>query len=163
MSLPSATSRSSGPELLRTIAAGTAASVGTASLRSLVRHVAEALDAEIAFAAEVEPGAWERARVLASHGRGGVDLPEGHAFAIRGTPSELAAARDVVAISSGTRGAFPGDGFAERHGLEGYLAIVVRGGDGARLGYLGAMSSRELDAGEEGDRGAAHLRLARRR
>ena len=149
MSLPSATSRSSGPELLRTVAAGTAASVGTAFLRSLVRHVAEALDAEIAFAAEVEPGAWERARVLASHGRGGVDLPEGHAFAIRGTPSELAAARDVVAISSGTRGAFPGDGFAERHGLEGYLAIVVRGGDGARLGYLGVMSSRELDAGEE--------------
>ena len=52
-SLPSATSRRSGADLLRTIAAGTAASVGTAFLRSLVRHVAEALDAEIAFAAEV--------------------------------------------------------------------------------------------------------------
>src|SRR5215207_980543 len=30
-----------------------------------------------------------------------------------------------------------------------YLAIVVRGGDGERLGYLGVMSSHELDAGEE--------------
>ena len=85
-SLPSATSRPSGAELLRTIAAGTAASAGTAFLRSLVRHVAEALDAEIAFAAEVEEGAWERARVLAAHGRDGVELPEGYAFAIAGTP-----------------------------------------------------------------------------
>src|SRR4029453_11416665 len=77
---PSATSRPSGAELLRTIAAGTAASVGTAFLRSLVRHVAEALDADIAFAAEVEEGAWERARVLASHGREGIELAEGHGF-----------------------------------------------------------------------------------
>src|SRR5215218_10582048 len=97
-SLPAVTSRPAGPDLLRTIAAGTAASVGTAFLRSLVRHVAEALDAEIAFAAEVEEGAWEHARVLASHGRGGVELPEGHAFAIPGTPCELAGDRDVVAI-----------------------------------------------------------------
>src|SRR5215217_288446 len=120
MSLPSATSRSSGPELLRTIAAGTAASVGTAFLRSLVRHVAEALDAEIAFAAAVEEGAWERARVLASYGRDGVELPEGHGFSIPGTPCELAGERDIVAIPSGTTAAFPGDAFAARHGLEGY-------------------------------------------
>jgi signal transduction histidine kinase len=148
-SLPSATSRPSGAELLRTIAAGTAASVGTAFLRSLVRHVAEALDADIAFAAEVEEGAWERARVLASHGRGGVELAEGHGFAIAGTPCELAGGRDIVSIPSGTPAAFPADAFAARHGLEGYLAIVVRGSDGGRLGYLGVMSSRALDAGEE--------------
>jgi len=148
-SLPSATSRPSGPELLRTIAAGTAASVGTAFLRSLVRHVAEALDADVAFLAEVEEGAWERARVLASHGRGGVELPEGAGFTIAGTPCELAGGQDVVAIPTGTPAAFPDDPFAARHGLEGYLAIVVRGGDGERLGYLGVMSSGELDAGEE--------------
>ena len=82
-SLPSATPRRSGADLLRTIAAGTAASVGTAFLRSLVRHVAEALDAEIAFAAEVDEGAWERARVLASHGRDGSLLtPSDGVFAI---------------------------------------------------------------------------------
>ena len=77
-SLPSSSTRPSGAELLRTIAAGTAASVGTAFLRSLVRHVAEALDAEIVFAAEVEEGAWEQARVLAAHGRDGVELDEGY-------------------------------------------------------------------------------------
>jgi signal transduction histidine kinase len=146
---PSATSRPSGAELLRTIAAGTAASVGTEFLRSLVRHVAAALDADIAFAAEVEEGAWEQARVLASHGRGGVELAEGYGFAIAGTPCELAGGRDVVSIPSGTPAAFPADAFVARHGLEGYLAIVVRGTDGGRLGYLGVMSSRALDAGED--------------
>ena len=148
-SLPSTSSRPSGAELLRTIAAGTAASVGTAFLRSLVHHVADALDAEVAFAAEVEEGAWERARVLAAHGRGGVELDEGYSFSIPGTPCQMAFDRDVVSIPSGTITAFPRDSFVARHALEGYLAIVVRGSDGGRLGYLAVMSARELDAGDE--------------
>jgi len=147
-SLP-ASSRPSGAELLRTIAAGTASATGTAFLRSLVQHVAEALDAEIAFAAEVDEGAWSYARVLAAHGRDGVALDEGYGFSIAGTPCELASERDVVAIPHGTAAAFPNDGFVARHGLDGYLAIVVRGGGGERIGYLGVMSARELDAGEE--------------
>ena len=141
-SLPSATPRRSGADLLRTIAAGTAASVGTAFLRSLVQHVADALDAEIAFAAEVDEGAWERARVLASNGRDGVDLPEGYGFAIPGTPCELAADRDVVTIASGTVAAFPQDAFAARHGLEGYLAIVVSSGGSTRSAARSTCSAR---------------------
>jgi signal transduction histidine kinase/uncharacterized protein YhfF len=147
-SLPT-TPRPSGPELLRTIAAGTAAEVGTAFLRSLARHVAEALEAEIAFVAEVEAGAWEHATVLASWGRHGVELAEGSEFSIPGSPCELAAGEDVVRIPTGTREAFPSDAFVARHGLEGYLAIVLRGADRSRLGYLGVMSSHELVAGED--------------
>ena len=114
-----------------------------------MRHVAEALDAEIAFAAEVEEGAWERARVLAAHGRDGVELPEGYGSR---SPARRASWPPTATSSrsrAGRAAAFPGDAFVARHGLEGYLAIVVRGADGARLGYLGVMSSRELDAGEE--------------
>src|SRR5215217_7167803 len=149
MSLPSATSRPSGPELLRTIAAGTAADVGTAFLRSLVRHVAEALDTEIAFVAEVGPSGWQHATILASFGRDGVDLPEGIDYEIPGTPCELAAGQDIVTLPHGARDAFPKDAFVARHGLDGYLAIVLRGADGLRLGYLGVMSSRALAPGEE--------------
>ena len=136
-------------DLLRTIAAGTAASTGTAFLRSLVRHVAEALDVEIAFLSEVDPGGWEHARVVASWGRDGVELPEGHAYAIPGTPCELAADRDVVTIPEGTVAAFPTDAFAVRHALEGYVAIVARDASGERLGYLGVMSTRALDPCED--------------
>jgi signal transduction histidine kinase/uncharacterized protein YhfF len=147
-SLP-ATPRSSGPDLLRTIAAGTAAEVGTAFLRSLVRHVAEALEAEIAFAAEVEPGGWQRATVIASWGRHGVELPEGTDYDIPGTPCELAAGQDLVTIPTGTRALFPADSFVATYGLDGYLAIVLRGADGRRLGYLGVMTIGALDAGDE--------------
>jgi len=147
-SLPG-TARPSEAELLRTIAAGTAAEVGTAFLRSLVRHVAEALDVELAFVAEVEPGGWQHATVLASFGRDGVELPEGDEFEIPGTPCELIANQDVVTLPTGTREAFPADRFVARHGLEGYLAIVLQGSDGARLGYLGVMSASDLAAGDE--------------
>jgi len=143
------TPRPSGPELLRTIAAGTAAEVGTAFLRSLVRHVAEALDTEIAFVAEVDPSGWQHATILASFGRDGVELPEGIDYEIPGTPCELAAGQDLVMLPHGARDAFPKDAFVARHGLDGYLAIVLRGADGLRLGYLGVMSSRALAPGEE--------------
>jgi signal transduction histidine kinase len=143
------TARPSGPELLRTIASGTAAEVGTAFLRSLARHVVEALDVEIAFAAEVQPGGWERATVLASSGREGVQLEEGTEFEIAGTPCELIAGQDVVTIPTGTRAAFPRDAFVARHALDGYLAIALRGSDGTRLGYLGVMAAHDLEAGEE--------------
>ena len=143
------TPRPSGPELLRTIAAGTAAEVGTAFLRSLVRHVAQALDVEISFVAEVEPGGWEHATVIASWGRDGVELPEGAAYEIPGTPCELAAGQDVVTLPSGAAEAFPADAFVARHGLDGYLAIGLRGAEGARLGYIGVMSAHELVPGEE--------------
>lgn len=149
MSSTPTTPRPAGAELLRTIAAGTAAEVGTAFLRSLARHVAEALDVEIAFAAEVQPGGWDRATVLASWGRQGIELEEGTEFEIAGTPCELIAARDVVTIPTGTREAFPRDAFVARHALDGYLAIALRGSDGTRLGYLGVMAAHDLEAGEE--------------
>jgi signal transduction histidine kinase/uncharacterized protein YhfF len=138
-----------GSELLRTIAAGTAAEVGTAFLRSLTRHVVEALDVEIAFAAEVQPGGWERATVLASWGLDGITLEEGTEFETAGTPCERVAGQDVVTIPSGTRVAFPRDPFVALHSLDGYLAIALRGSDGARLGYLGVMATHDLEAGEE--------------
>src|SRR5919199_432548 len=118
--LPMRSPRRSGADLLRAVA------VGTAFLRSLVRHVAGSLDADVAFVAEVDEGGWQHARVVASWGRDGVELPEGYAFAIPGTPCELVAGQDVVTLPEGTRAAFPNDEFAARHRLDGYLAIAVR-------------------------------------
>ena len=142
---------------------GTAAAVGTAFLRSLVRHVAEALDAEIAFAAEVEEGAWARARVLAAHGRDGVELRRGLRFAIPGTPCELAADRDVVAIPTGTRGRVPARRLRRpprARGLPGDRRPRRRRRP-ARLPRRDVLARARRGRG--GDRGPAHLRLARRR
>jgi signal transduction histidine kinase/uncharacterized protein YhfF len=138
-----------GSDLLATVAAGTATVVGTAFLRSLTHHLAEALDADFAFIAELTTLGWERARVLASWGRGGVQLAEGSEYDIAGTVCETLDHDDLVALPEGTPRAFPGDGFVTRHSLEGYLAIVMRGAHGERLGYIGVMSRRRLEATDE--------------
>jgi len=145
----SATPTTRGRDLLATVAAGTATVVGTAFLRSLVRHLAEALDGDFAFVAELTAGDWDVARIVASWGRSDVQLAEGAEFDIAGTACELLASQDTLALPEGTVRAFPEDRFVVRHGLEGYLAIVMRGADGTRLGYIGVMSRRRLEATEE--------------
>jgi signal transduction histidine kinase/uncharacterized protein YhfF len=132
-------------DLLRTIAAGTANVVGRAFFRSLVRHVADALDADVVFLAAFVDEGCERARVLAAHARPGIEVLEGHQFDTAGCPAELIADRDVVALPNGALAAYPSDPLVAGYGLDGYLAIVLRGSDGARLGYVGVHTARRLE------------------
>ena len=69
-------------DLLRTIAAGTAPVVGKAFFRSLVRHVAEALGAEVAFVAEYVGDPPSRGRTLAAWPSAADSLGEGVEFAL---------------------------------------------------------------------------------
>jgi signal transduction histidine kinase/uncharacterized protein YhfF len=78
-----------------------------------------------------------------------VQLAEGAEYEIAGTACEVLAGQETLAFPEGTGRTFPGDSFVVRNGLEGYLAIVMRGADGARLGYIGVMSRRRLEATEE--------------
>jgi signal transduction histidine kinase/uncharacterized protein YhfF len=156
-------------DLLRTIAAGTANVVGKAFFRSLVHHVAVALDADLAFAAEIIDRQAMRAAVLASWSGTEFVLTEGAEFGLEGTPCELLRDRDVVAIPEGAIGAYPTDPLVSRYGLDSYLAILLRGSDGAALGYIGVMSRRRLEATEEevatlrifGSRAAAEIERGR--
>ena len=167
MTAPTTSQEAAGQDLLRTIAAGTANVVGKAFFRSLVRHVADALDADLAFAAELLGE--ERAAVLASWGRDDLRLLEGQEFPLAGSPCELLLERDVVALPDGTVASYPTDELVTRYGLDSYLAILLRGSDGAALGYIGAMSRRRLEASEEelatlrifGSRAAAEMERAR--
>jgi signal transduction histidine kinase/uncharacterized protein YhfF len=125
------------------VAEATATATGDAFFRSLTRNLADAFAAEVAFVAELHESG--RARVLAvSHN--GSDLREGHEFEIAGTPCELVLERDLVSFPEGTCARFPGDEFTVRHGLDGYLAVVMRGSDGERIGYIGVQSTRRLEA-----------------
>jgi len=136
-------------DLLRAVAAGTANVTGTAFLRSLARHLAEALDADVAFVSELTQPPWERGRILACWSRIGHAPPEGHEYAIAGRPCELVADRDLVAVAEGVAKAFATDRYVTALGVEGYLAVVMHGSDGRRLGYIGVMSRRRLDASDD--------------
>jgi signal transduction histidine kinase/uncharacterized protein YhfF len=156
-------------DLLRTIAAGTANVVGKAFFRSLVHQVAVALDADLAFAAEILDPDAKRAAVLSSWSGTELVLTEGAEFTLDGTPCELLRERDVVAIPEGAVGAYPKDPLVSRYGLDSYLAILLRAADGAPLGYIGVMSRRRLEATEEevaalrifGSRAAAEIERGR--
>ena len=119
--------------------------MGDAFFRSLVRHLAEAFDAEVAFVAEVVDAEGERARILASW-RHGVELPEGLEFGLAGTPCELVEGADTVLLDEDATQRFPDDAFVARYGLRGYLAVALRGSDGRRLGHVGVQSAHALRA-----------------
>jgi signal transduction histidine kinase/uncharacterized protein YhfF len=117
---------------------------GEAFFRSLTRHLAGAFGADVAFVAELMGAPPTRARVLAvSHN--GADLQEGLEFEIAGTPSELTLRDDFVSIPEGTCARFPNDEFTVRHGLDSYVAVGMRGSDGAQIGYIGVQARARLD------------------
>jgi signal transduction histidine kinase/uncharacterized protein YhfF len=148
-----------GPDLLRTVALGTAGKTGDAFFRSLVRRLAEAFAAEVAFVAELVDAEAGHAVVLASW-QDGVELPEGSAFRTSGTPFALAGDEDVVSIPSGAVERFPSDPLIARHGLDGYLAVVLRGADGSPLGQIGVQASRRIEPDED-ERAALSIFAAR--
>ena len=142
--LPSPSAPPGERDLLRAIAAGTAGVVGRAFLHSLTRHLALAFGADLAFVAERLAG--DQAEVLASWSRPGIDFPVGARFPLEGTPCAETEQRDVVAYPTGVMQGFGQDVFALEHGLDGYLAVVMRGADGERLGYVAVMSSHRVEA-----------------
>src|SRR5215204_1426792 len=136
-------------DLLRTIAEGTAGSVGGAFLRSLSRCLAAAFAADVAYVAETDDAQPPvRARVLACW-PGGEILPEGYEYELAETPCESIGECEVISYPTGTVARFPRDGFLARYGLEGYLAVPMHGADGRLVGYVCVLSRARLDAGEE--------------
>jgi hypothetical protein len=78
-------------DLLRTIAEGTAGTVGAAFLRSLARCLAASFAADVAYVAELlDSDSPTRARVLACW-PGGELLPEGYEYELADTPCEPSA------------------------------------------------------------------------
>jgi len=136
-------------DLLRTIAEGTAGSVGGAFLRSLSRCLAAAFGADVAYVAETDdPHPPVRGRILACW-PGGEVLPEGYEYDLADTPCEAIAECEVISYPTGTVSRFPRDGFLARHGLEGYLAVPMQGVEGRLVGYVCVLSQTRIDAGEE--------------
>ena len=134
-------------DLLRTIAEGTAGTVGAAFLRSLARCLAASFDADVAYVAELaDPPT--RARILACWPGGDV-LAEGFEYDLEDTPCEPIARRDVISYPAGTVERFPRDGFIVRHALDGYLAVPMRGASGDVVGYVCVISRSRVDAGED--------------
>ena len=137
-----------GRDLLRAIAEGTAGAVGDEFVRSLVRHVALAFDAKMAFVAEATEPNGKRVRVVSCWYDGDwIDEPV--EYDTHGQPCALAAEQAVVAFPRALTSRFPEDKAAVDMGLESYLAICLRATDGTHLGHMAVLDARPMEAGDD--------------
>ena len=135
-----------GRTLLAAIAEGTAGAVGEEFLRGLVRNVAQAFGARLAFVGEASPDGRE-VHVLACWHAGRFEEP--FSYPTAGTPCALLAEHPVVAIPEALTARFPEDREAAEMGLESYLAVCLRGSDGRHLGHLAMLDAARMDVADE--------------
>jgi signal transduction histidine kinase len=121
--------------------------VGEEFFERLVEHLALALGADVAFVAEVVPEDRRRARYLACWEGGRPAQPVEYCMA--GTPCAEVGDSDLVWYADGVLERFPNDEMVVELGLDSYLAVALRGSDGARLGHLGVRAAAPLDADRE--------------
>ncbi|HWC31814.1 MAG TPA: bifunctional diguanylate cyclase/phosphodiesterase, partial [Actinomycetota bacterium] len=107
-------------DLLWFIAEGTAGTVGEEFFQCLVKHLARAFRADVAFVAEVMPDDPRRARFLACW-EGGRLVPEPFEYDMAGTPCNELGDSHVVSYPEGVMERFPGDEMVVDLGLDSYL------------------------------------------
>jgi signal transduction histidine kinase len=132
-----------GEDVLVFIAQGTAGTVGEEFFESLVEHLARAFGADVGFVAEVMPEDRQCARFLACW-EGGKQARQPLEYELAGTPCAEVADSEVVFYSQGVRARFPEDEMVQVLGLDSYLAVGLRGSDGAHLGQLGVLAAAPL-------------------
>src|SRR5271170_6368949 len=103
---PSSEADRSFEHILVEYAEGVAGKTGEAFFRSLVRHLAHALDADYALVGALQPDG-ERVAALAVHGFGS-ETPALE-YSLAGTPSALVVQAQVCSFPSGVRQLFPQD------------------------------------------------------
>jgi signal transduction histidine kinase len=137
-----------GRDLLGAIAEGTAGDVGEEFLRGLVRNLAEAFGAKLAFVAEATQPDGTHVRVVAAW-YDGEYWDEPYEYDTRGQPCALAVEHAVVAFPDALTKRFPEDEAAIEMGLQSYLAVCLRGADGAHLGHMAVLDARPMEAADE--------------
>jgi hypothetical protein len=127
---------------LRAVVEGTAAGIGREFFRSLVRHLAEAIDVPYATVCEFQDppqghvlALWERDRV--------VDDLE---FDFTTSPSAEVLRSDLAHFPTGVTQRFPQARFLLERSIDGYMAVPLRAGAGTVLGFLSVFDVRPMPA-----------------
>ncbi len=126
---------------LRAIVEGTAQSTGDAFFKSLVQHLAAAMDVHYAFVAEFA-GAPTRVRTLGYWYRDRIH--ENIEWNLAGTPCEDVVGGKLCHHPQGTARLFPRDKALAKMGIESYLGVPLKDGDGRVLGHLAVFDERPM-------------------
>src|ERR1700722_2974381 len=121
-------------------AEGVAGKTGDAFFRSLVRHLAHALEADYVLVGALEPNG-ERIATLAVHGLGEAAALE---YNLAGTPCALVVQTRVCSYSSGVQQLFPEDEMLATIQAEGYVGSPMLDSSGRCLGLICAVTRQPL-------------------
>ncbi|MGH7516285.1 MAG: sigma 54-interacting transcriptional regulator [Gemmatimonadales bacterium] len=136
------TERTRAEAKLRALAEGTAAVTAGDFFRPLVQHLADALQARYAFAAECTDAERTRVRTLAFWS--GSDFAENVEYAVSGTPCQQVLGGDMCLHTRDIQALFPADTELQTLGAESYLGIPLRGATGDLLGHLAVLHTAPI-------------------
>jgi PAS domain S-box-containing protein len=128
---------------LRAIVEGTAHGTGEEFLRSLVRHMASAIDVHYAFVAEFAD-VQTRVRTLAFWERG--RIADNIEYDLAGTPCEEVVQGAFCHHPAGVKDRFPADQALVDLGIESYVGVPLLDVGGNVLGHLAVFDERPLPA-----------------
>jgi PAS domain S-box-containing protein len=127
---------------LRAVVEGTAAGTGQEFFRSLVRHLAEAIDAHYVGVCEFKDPQF--GRVLAMWERDHV--VEGLDFDFTTSPAAEVLRSGLAHFPTGVSQRFPGHAFLAERGVDGYMAVPFYDDGGHALGFLSVFDERPMPA-----------------
>ncbi|HTL29420.1 MAG TPA: sigma 54-interacting transcriptional regulator [Tepidisphaeraceae bacterium] len=128
-------------DALRAIVEGTARSTGDEFFKSLVQHLAAAMDVHYAFVAEFA-GSKTRARTLGYWY--GDHIHENIEWDLPGTPCEDVVGGNLCHYPEGTARKFPKDEALVKMGIESYLGVPLKDPQGKVLGHLAVFDQRPM-------------------
>jgi formate hydrogenlyase transcriptional activator len=114
---------------------------GEAFFRSLVQHLAHALDADFVWVGALQPDG-ERIATLAVHGLGSETTALEYSLA--GTPCALVVQQQVCSFESGVQRLFPQDAMLAAVKAEGYVGAPMLDSAGRWLGLICAITKQPL-------------------
>jgi diguanylate cyclase (GGDEF)-like protein/PAS domain S-box-containing protein len=137
------TARKSHEALLFNIAQGVAAETGESFFRSLVDHLAAALDADFAFIGELPPEDPSRVRTIAVV----KDrlAAENFEYDLAPSPCAQIIGRGLCAFPNGVAQRFPDDHFLAKNGIEAYVGSLLIDSSNRPLGLIAVMFRSPLE------------------
>ncbi|MDP1945990.1 MAG: PAS domain S-box protein [Nitrospirota bacterium] len=135
--------RQDGPEqanLLRAIVEGTSADIGVEFFRSLVKHLAKALNVRYAFVGEWREQTPGKVNTLAVWS--GTDFVEPLDYDLKGSPCEHVSGQRLCLHESGVQERFPDDRLLVQLGVQSYCGMPLFDQSGAALGLVVVMDDR---------------------
>ncbi|MBI1912571.1 MAG: PAS domain S-box protein [Deltaproteobacteria bacterium] len=131
-------------ELLRYIVNGTSSVVGQEFFRSLVKHLASALNMDFILLGELLEGRRDRIRTTAVWACN--DYAPNFEYDLADTPCANVVGLEMCVYSKGVQELFPKDHLLIEMGIESYIGVPLFASDGSAMGILVGIHSKPMNA-----------------